>query len=103
MLTEKYEKDPKCLKCHVTAFGVEKKWMGKKLTQEEGVSCEACHGPGEKYKSMKVMKDHEAGIQNGLVVPNEVTCKACHNPENPFHKEFKYEEYLKKIQHWKDK
>mgnify|MGYP001819881094 FL=1 len=43
-----------------------------------GVGCEACHGPGSDYKSMKTMKDREASIAAGLVVPNEETCNSCH-------------------------
>jgi mono/diheme cytochrome c family protein len=95
-------KAPECLKCHVTAFGVDEKFVGSKLTQEEGVSCEACHGPGEKYKSMKVMKSHEESVANGLVVPNEKTCVACHNPESPTYKEFDFKKAKEAIKHWKD-
>jgi len=96
-------KAPECLKCHTVAHGVDKKFVGAKLTPEEGVSCEACHGPGEKYKNMKVMKSHDESVANGLVTPNETTCKACHNEESPTYKEFKFEEAKKAIKHWKDK
>ena len=41
-----------CLSCHVTAYGASADIRGK-LTNEEGVSCEACHGAGSKYKKMK--------------------------------------------------
>ena len=48
-----------CLGCHATG--------GK--AELPGVQCEACHGPGSDYKSMKVMKDREASIAAGLIVP----------------------------------
>ena len=94
------QKDPGCLKCHTTAHGVDAKWRGKRLTLEEGVSCEACHGPGKDYKGKKVMEDHAASLAAGMVIPNEKTCRACHNEESPTYREFEYEKALKKIQHW---
>jgi len=57
-----------CLKCHATG--------GK--AEFPGVGCESCHGPGSDYKSMKVMKDHEAAVAAGLILPDEGTCKGCH-------------------------
>ena len=57
-----------CLKCHATGGSAEM----------PGVQCESCHGPGSAYKSMKVMKDHDAAIAAGLAIPNEATCVACH-------------------------
>lgn len=92
-----------CLKCHVTAFGVDAKMKGPKLTMEEGVSCEACHGAGSNYKSMKLMKDITAGKikgeDYGLVLPTEAVCVTCHNEESPTYKPFKFEEAAKKIAH----
>lgn len=57
-----------CLKCHATGGTVDM----------PGVQCEACHGPGSSYKSMKVMKDHDASVAAGLVLPDEALCKTCH-------------------------
>jgi len=94
---------PKCLKCHTTAYGVADNLKGKKLTMEEGVGCEACHGAGSAYKSRKIMKGIRAGELKaedyGLKIPTEETCRGCHNPENPTHKEFNYKERLAKIAH----
>lgn len=94
-------KDPKCLKCHSTMATVDKKLIDPKgkLTIEEGVSCESCHGPGSVYKSNKIMKDHKACLENGLIEPTEAVCKECHNKDNPFHKGFDFKEALKKVQH----
>ena len=99
------QKDGKCLKCHVTAHGVDAALIaapaeGKKgLVQEDGVGCESCHGPGSLYKPRKVMKDREASIAAGMTVPDEKTCEKCHNKESPTFKEFKFEEMWEKIKH----
>ncbi|MCU0302472.1 MAG: cytochrome c family protein [Thermoanaerobaculales bacterium] len=60
--------EAKCLGCHAT-------------NSDEalpGVQCEACHGPGADFKKMSVMKDRDAAIANGLVIPTQATCDACH-------------------------
>lgn len=100
------QKDGKCLKCHVTAFGVDASLIVKGATPEEkgfvaedGVQCESCHGPGSQYKARKVMKDKAAAVAAGLVVPDEKVCKTCHNPESPSYKEFNFAEAKKKIEH----
>lgn len=92
------QKSEKCLTCHTTAYGKDKQWA-KSYKLEEGVGCEGCHGPGSKYKSMKVMKNKEMAVSKGLVIPDEKTCVKCHNKDNPFHKEFKYKEFFAKIAH----
>lgn len=99
------QKSEKCLSCHVTAFSVMANLANEKITLEEGVSCESCHGPGSEYKSKKVkdaivageIKAESVGLMKG---GGADFCVTCHKAEgNPFHKEFKYEEYLKKIAH----
>jgi len=94
-------KDPKCLNCHSTAATVDKNLIDPKgkLTVEEGVSCESCHGPGSKYKKKSIMKDHEKSLANGLIMPTEQVCKTCHNEKNPFHKPFDYKKMAAKIAH----
>ena len=82
-------KDPKCLKCHQT----------NSAFPNEGVSCESCHGPGSKYKSMTIMKDHAKSVANGLIEPNEALCKTCHNSESPDFKGFDYAKYSAQIAH----
>jgi hypothetical protein len=44
-----------------------------------GVQCEACHGPGNDYKSIAVMKDKAASLAAGLIVPTKETCLQCHS------------------------
>jgi hypothetical protein len=92
------QKSDKCVKCHVTAHGVEAKFIDT-LTKEEGVSCEACHGPGSEYKALKIMKDHQAAVAAGMIVPNEKTCVKCHNSESPSFKSFVYKDMWVKIAH----
>jgi hypothetical protein len=97
------QKDAKCLNCHVASMAAIADTT-QKLTAEEGVGCESCHGPGSAYKTKKVMDAITAGTTPaasvGLLKPDEKTCLGCHKAEgNPFHKEFKYEEYWKKIAH----
>ncbi|MBN2615585.1 MAG: hypothetical protein JXR71_07800 [Bacteroidales bacterium] len=90
--------NPKCTKCHSTAASVsENLWAG--ITVKEGVSCESCHGPGSKYKSMSIMKDRKKALANGMIIPTEATCKKCHNSESPTFKGFDYKTALAKIAH----
>jgi len=95
-------KDPKCLKCHTTAYG-KKDQQGEKYSAEEGVTCEACHGPGENYKSMPVMKDHAKSVAAGLLVPNEKTCLECHNDKSPTYKAFDYKKAWAIMKHGPEK
>lgn len=93
-----------CLKCHVTGHGVDESRLGKMFKIEQGVQCESCHGPGSEYKSMKIMKNHEKAVANGLRdFKNDedikALCTGCHNDESPTFKEFNFEEIYPKIAH----
>lgn len=90
-----------CLKCHASGFNVEKALLGEKFKIEDGVQCETCHGAGSNYKSLKVMKNKQDAIANGLVVPEKVEefCTSCHNTESPTFKEFKFAAMWEKVQH----
>ncbi len=95
---------PECLKCHATAFAVMDDLENQKITLEEGVSCESCHGPGKSYMKKKTMTAIRAGEVDGaslgLIQPTEEVCVECHTPEgNSFFKEFVYEERIQKIPH----
>ena len=98
-----------CLKCHTTTL--EHKDPKKRA---EGIGCERCHGPGSLYKKAKVMKDYKASVEAGMhdfkgktdeeTKKNiEKHCRQCHGlehkDENPFAKEFKFEEMWPKIKH----
>jgi hypothetical protein len=61
-----------CLKCHATNASED----------FPGVQCEACHGPGNDYKKMSIMKDREAAMANGLIIPTQETCDGCHTGDD---------------------
>jgi Zn finger protein HypA/HybF involved in hydrogenase expression len=96
---ENPQKSDKCLTCHVTAFMVPDSLKEATLTMEEGISCEACHGPGSDYKSMSIMKDRAKAIAAGLLIPDEKTCLTCHNDKSPTYKPFDYAKRVKEIAH----
>ena len=77
---------PDCLKCHATN-GTE---------ELPGVQCEACHGPGADFKKMSIMKDLDAAVANGLVIPTQATCDGCHTGEDHTKKKVLAEELYNK-------
>ncbi len=89
---EKPEGDRRCLACHTTGGGAEPK------TIEEGVGCEACHGPGEAYHEYANHVDtvnrrggYETALKNGMypvlgissIKKREKLCLRCHNSRRP--------------------
>jgi len=92
--------DAKCLKCYATASAIDSKLNGR-ITKEDGVSCETCHGPGSNYKAPIVMNKREDAINNGLIFPGEKLCLKCHNSESPTIKGFNYATSLAKTVHKK--
>ncbi|HEY5657477.1 MAG TPA: cytochrome c family protein [Myxococcota bacterium] len=91
-----------CLKCHVTAYGkAPSAFASGPLKPEEGVGCESCHGPGNDYRSKKVMADHAASVAAGLWEPGKdaKVCTACHNSESPTAKPFDHAARVKEIAH----
>lgn len=91
-----------CLSCHTTGHAAKAELRGK-VTNEEGVSCEACHGAGGQYSPMGTMKAIFAGTTPpasvGFVVPGEKTCTGCHNDKSPTFKGFDFAKYSEKIKH----
>jgi hypothetical protein len=74
--------DGRCLMCHVTAAqNPFAQWAPGKRGSDEGVGCEACHGPGSAYMTQEVMGDREAFLANGGRIPDELTCRSCHRDE----------------------
>ena len=90
--------DAACVKCHATTGHIEK-GLAAGLKSSEGVSCESCHGPGSAYKGASVMKNREASMKKGLILPTEEVCKTCHNEDSPTYKPFNFEEMVAKIAH----
>lgn len=78
------EKEPLCLKCHAT-YTPNLEQQGPKFQIEDGVTCESCHNPSEKWlKSHTVAKStHAENVANGLadLTPLDkraTLCLSCH-------------------------
>ena len=65
------QKSEKCLKCHVTAYGVDKKEIKVSFKPEHGVQCEACHGPS----SLHVNDPH---AYRPAISRDSQDCRQCH-------------------------
>jgi len=113
-----YTKDPACLDCHTTGYGMPGGYIvpteGDKDSKDQaadnaGVTCEGCHGPGSKsveiqedikenkrpytFEELRAVGFHRAGVRS---------CTKCHNASDPgkelgYH--FPYEEKRKEDQH----
>jgi hypothetical protein len=86
MLTEKYEKDPKCLKCHTTGYGTPTGYKDESTPDLKGITCETCHGPGSKHSEIckafgdkKLSEEEEDLAKHSIweVLPKNV-CIKCH-------------------------
>jgi len=87
--------DSRCLICHTTAALEDTALFAESFRRDAGVGCEACHGPGSKYASRKIMGDRDAFLAAGGRIPDEKTCQACHrNPET-----FSFDEWWPRIAH----
>jgi hypothetical protein len=80
---EKPEQSARCLVCH--ALKVEPDRQGALVELEEGVTCEACHGPAEKWLGPHIRKDFDALKSTGLgiyptkdLAKRSVKCLSCH-------------------------
>ena len=93
------QKSEKCARCHTTGYGVDAKLRAETFKVEDGIGCEACHGAGSNFKTMKIMKDKALAMQNGLILPDEKFCVKCHNAESPTYKKFVFAEFYKQIAH----
>jgi hypothetical protein len=79
-LTTPPNESPQCLKCHGPLYEKAPDLVA------QGVICEICHGPGSGYKKMKIMKDRDTAVKNGLVVyasqdAIKEQCLTCHDTE----------------------
>lgn len=72
-----------CLECHVTAQGVDGRFIKYELDREDGVQCESCHGPGADYRKRSIMSNRDEVRANGLVSQSEAVCVTCHNDKSP--------------------
>jgi YVTN family beta-propeller protein len=88
---------PQCLKCHSTGYGRDPGRFLAGAYVSDGVTCEACHGPGSDYMPEAVMRDRLAAEKAGLVHPASKSCAGCHEGNND--KPFDLAMALKKIAH----
>ncbi|MFC1633456.1 SUMF1/EgtB/PvdO family nonheme iron enzyme [Planctomycetota bacterium] len=113
-----YTKDATCLGCHASGFGMPGGYIvpadGDTKAQEQatdnaGVTCEGCHGPGS--KSVEIQEDIKENKRPykfaelravGFIEAGVRSCTSCHNASDPgkeagYH--FPYEEKRKEDQH----
>jgi hypothetical protein len=99
------QKAEACLACHTVKATLGADDTG---THEEGVSCEACHGPAGGYLKIHEKEGYDAAVAAGMTpfmgMEKEAiaeTCMKCHkeDPMNDFHKPFNFEEAWAKIDH----
>jgi hypothetical protein len=108
-----YTKDTTCLPCHTTGYGTPTGYPappaeGASWTEEEakraelneGVTCEACHGPGSLYgpykKDHKEFKHAEIRALGATVPVTAANCTNCHDKsKSPTVKDFDFEKQRK--------
>jgi nitrate/TMAO reductase-like tetraheme cytochrome c subunit len=93
------QKSEKCLVCHVTGYKTPTGQKGVKYLAEEGITCEACHGPSEGYVITHLKDPKLAMKEQGLVMPTKEVCLTCHNKTSPTYKELKFPDAFKQIKH----
>jgi YVTN family beta-propeller protein len=68
-----------CLGCHVTAAEAEEWERTETFHLEDGLQCEACHGPGSEYAELDIMRDRAKAVARGLIIPDKTnSCLVCH-------------------------
>lgn len=80
------ETSDKCLSCHAIDVPVARR--GKKFDLTDGVGCESCHGPAEKWlephaKPKEANWSHAKSVENGMydtldLVQRAEKCVSCH-------------------------
>jgi len=94
-----------CIECHETGYDAAAAMLGPKFSKEDGVQCESCHGAGNDYKNMAVMKDRQKAIAAGVVALSvddgsaQKTCETCHNKKSPTFKSFDFKKMWAEIAH----
>ncbi|MDD5210021.1 MAG: cytochrome c family protein [Elusimicrobiales bacterium] len=74
-LTAEEQKNPECVKCHVTGFGEASGFVSMEKTPNlANVQCEACHGAGSLH--MKAPMADKKKTING----KGKDCRDCHSP-----------------------
>lgn len=101
------QKADQCVRCHVTAFGVEEKDIVRGFDRHAGVQCESCHGPGDRHMKARMRAamtgDKAANMAADEIItrPEKSTCLACHNSESPTFERFCFYRSMEKIEHYR--
>jgi len=77
-ITQEPHQAKMCLGCHATASEEEDWRHGEEFHLEDGLQCEACHGPGSEYATEDIMKDRTKAMANGLRIYTREDCHICH-------------------------
>jgi 2',3'-cyclic-nucleotide 2'-phosphodiesterase (5'-nucleotidase family) len=89
LVTEKHDRDPECVSCHVVGLQTVGGFIGHKETAHlENVGCESCHGPAAKHAQNPATK---------LAPATSASCQSCHVPEHS--PRFDFANYWKMIRH----
>lgn len=77
-ITEEPHQAKMCLGCHATASEEEDWQRGEEFHLEDGLQCEACHGPGSEYATKEIMKNKAKAMAYGLRIYTKEDCLICH-------------------------
>lgn len=94
-LKEEERKNPICIACHTTGYGIGGYEAKETVVDLTDVQCESCHGPGSLYSRSSVMRDRKRSEELGLVKIGPETCTRCHNENSPTFRVFDYKEFIK--------
>jgi len=88
--TERHDRDPDCVGCHVVGLDRVGGFRSREATPElADVGCESCHGPGDKHsRSPMIYRLKTAG---------KPSCLPCHKINHS--PNFDFEKYWKQIEH----
>ena len=84
-----------CLKCHTSVYHRPASHVLGTACVYEGVSCEACHGPGSQHA--ETYSRPQTDEKNGLLKVDAAACLSCH--ENAHGKPFQLPENLAEASH----
>lgn len=87
-------RESRCLKCHTTGAQDPDARFAQSFRAQEGIGCEACHGPGSAYIDPEIMADRQLFLANGGRIPQETQCCECHQDDG-----FRYAERWPLIAH----
>ena len=101
--TDRFTRSAKCLVCHVTAADAPATFRAPGFHIEEGVKCEACHGPGGQHVREGLTLEREAVLASRMKILSEDDCLVCHK-EEPSHemlhkKPFDFKKFKARIDH----